>query len=182
MPKRLSKIVQPEHPGALTACLIERVMNEQEIRRLFMAWLDKVWAGGATEGCMGLNPLTVSQPSWLDTDTDKRLLNRTAVTITKCAKLQGATYQMKEAIDAIHAAFQRCDGTDPYDGLPLASRLLAGSRSPTVSEVRSTTTTATFEILSLQTKEAKGERNAEEFIAHCRAVVAHADTTSTTTR
>ena len=110
-----------------------------------------------------------------------RLINRTAVTITKRAKKQGATYQVKEAIDAIHTAFPRCDVTDPYDGLPMASRLLAGSRSPTVSEV-SSTTTATFEILSLQTKEAKGERNAEEFIAHCRAVVAHADTTSTTTR
>ena len=46
----------------------------------------------------------------------------------------------------------------------------------------STTTTATFEILSLQTREAKGERNAEEFIAYYRAVVAQADTTSTTTR
>ena len=84
---------------------------------------------------MGRNPLTVSPPSWLYIDTYKRLLNRTAVTITKRAKKQGATYQVKEAIDAIHAAFQRCNGTDPYDGLPLASRLLAGSRSPTVSEV-----------------------------------------------
>ena len=42
----------------------------------------------------------------------------------------------------------------------------------------SSSTTATFEILSLQTKEAKGERNGEEFIAHCRAVVAHADASS----
>ena len=82
---------------------------------------------------MGRNPLTVSPPSWLDIDTYKRLLNRTAVTITKRAKEKTAKYQVKEAIDAIHAAFQRCDGTDPYDGLPLASRLLAGSRSPTVS-------------------------------------------------
>ena len=132
---------------------------------------------------MGHNPLTVSPPSWLDIDTDtyKRLLNRTAVTITKSAKKQGATYQVKEAIDAIHAAFQRCDGTDPYERLHFDIRLLAGSRSPTVSEV-SSSTTATFEILSLHTKEAKGERNAEEFIAHCRAVVAHADTTSTTSR
>ena len=131
---------------------------------------------------MGRNPLTVSPPSWLDIDTYKQLLNRTAVTITKHAKKQGATYQVKEAIDAIKQSFSvAMAGTDPYDGLPLASRLLAGSRSQTVSEV-SSTTTATFEILSLQTKEAKGERNAEEFIAHCRAVVAHADTTSTTTR
>ena len=129
---------------------------------------------------MGRHPLTTMPPSWLniDADTYKRLLNRTAVSLTKRAKKQGATYQVKEAIDAIHAAFQRCDGTDPYDGLPLDGRLLDGGRSPTVTAVNSCTT-PTFEILSQQTKEAKGDRNAEEFIAHCRAVVAHADTTST---
>ena len=68
---------------------------------------------------MGRNPLSVTPPSWLDIDADsyKRLLNRTAVTITKRARKRGATYQVKEAIDAIHAAFQRCDGTDPYDCL-----------------------------------------------------------------
>ena len=129
---------------------------------------------------MGRNPLSVTPPSWLDINADsyKRLLNRTAVTITKHARKRGATYQVKEAIDAIHAAFQRCDGTDPYDGLPLDDRLHDGQRSPTVSPV-SSTTTASFEILSRQTKEGKGERNAEEFIAHCRAVVAHADSAST---
>ena len=129
---------------------------------------------------MGRNPLSVTPPSWLDIDADsyKRLLNRTAVTITKHARKRGATYQVKEAIDAIHAAFQRCDGTDPYDGLPLDDRLHDGQRSPTVSPV-SSTTTASFEILSRQPKEAKGERNSEEFIAHCRAVVAHADLAST---
>lgn len=128
---------------------------------------------------MGSNPMSVKPPSWLDIDTDtyKRLLNRSAVTITKRAKKRGATYQVKDAIDAIHAAFHRCDGTDPYDGLPLDGRILDGSRSPTVSPAIGSTS-ATFEILSLQTKEAKGERNVDEFIAHCRAVVAHADTTS----
>ena len=132
---------------------------------------------------MGRNPLSVSPPSWLDIDAEsyKRLLNRIAVTITKRAKKQGATYQVREAIDAIHAAFQRCDGTDPFDGLPLDNRLHDGSRSPTVSPV-SSSSAATFEILSLQTKEAKGERDAEEFIAHCRAVVAHADDPSTAQR
>ena len=84
---------------------------------------------------------------------------------------------MREAINAIHAAFQRCDGTDPYDGLPLDNRLHDGGRSPAVSPV-SSNSEASFEILSLQTKEAKGERNGEEFIAHCRAVVAHADASS----
>ena len=125
---------------------------------------------------MERNPLLVTPPSWLDIDPDsyKRLLNRTAVKITKRARKRGATYQVREAIDA---AFQRCDATDPYDGLPLDNRLHDGNRSPTVSPV-SSSTTATFEILSLQTKEAKGERNSEEFIAHCRAVVAHDDASS----
>ena len=132
---------------------------------------------------MGRNPLSVSPPSWLDIDAEsyKRLLNRIAVTITKRARKRGATYQVREAIDAIHAAFQRCDGTDPFDGLPLDNRLHDGSRSPTVSPV-SSSNAATFEILSLQTKEAKGERDAEEFIAHCRAVVAHTDDPSTAKR
>ena len=132
---------------------------------------------------MGRNPLSVSPPGWLDIDTDsyKRLLNRTAVTITKRARKRGGTYQVKEAINAIHAAFQRCDGTDPYDGLPLDNRLDDGNRSPTVSPVNKSIP-ASFEILSLQTKEAKGERNAEEFIAHCRAVAAHADASSMTQR
>ena len=132
---------------------------------------------------MGHNPLSVSPPSWLDIDAEsyKRLLNRTAVTITKRARKQGATYQVREAIDAIHAAFQCCDGTDPFDGLPLDNRLHDGSRSPTVSPV-SSSSAATFEILSLQTKEAKGDWDAEEFIAHCRAVVAHADDPSTAQR
>ena len=87
---------------------------------------------------------------------------------------------MREAIDVIHSAFQRCTGMDPFDGLPLDSQLHDGSRSPTVSPV--SRSAATFEILSLQTKEAKGERNAEELIAHCRAVVAHADDPSTAQR
>ena len=58
---------------------------------------------------MERNPLSVKPPSWLDIDPDsyKRLLNRTAVTITKRARKRGATYQVREAIDAIHAAFQR---------------------------------------------------------------------------
>ena len=98
------------------------------------------------------------------------------MTITKRARKRGATYQVREAINAIHAAFQRCDGTDPYDGLPLDNRLHDGGRSP-ASPV-SSNSEASFEILSLQTKEAKGERNGEEFIAHCRDVVADADASS----
>ena len=36
------QIVQREHPGEVTASLSERVTNEEEIRRLFLAWLEKV--------------------------------------------------------------------------------------------------------------------------------------------
>ena len=36
------QIVQREHPGAVTASLSERVTNGEEIRRLFVAWLEKV--------------------------------------------------------------------------------------------------------------------------------------------
>ena len=36
------QILKSEHPGAVTAALSERVTNEEEIRRLFVAWLEKV--------------------------------------------------------------------------------------------------------------------------------------------
>jgi len=36
------QIVQREHPGAVTASLSERVTNEEEICRLFLAWLEKI--------------------------------------------------------------------------------------------------------------------------------------------
>ena len=36
------QMMQREHPGAVTASLSERVTNEEEIRRLFVAWLEKV--------------------------------------------------------------------------------------------------------------------------------------------
>ncbi len=147
-----------------------------------------------------MTPMNATPPTWLDIDeaTYKRLLNRTAVTLTKRARKQGGTYQVKEAIDAIHAAFHRCDGTDPYDGLPLEGPLLktnpsAGarpgnsaeinhdSRCPTVCPAKNNTI-ANFEILSIQTQQSKGTMKAEEFINHCRAVVAHADKASITKR
>lgn len=34
--------MQRGNPGAVTASLSERVTNEEEIRRLFVAWLEKV--------------------------------------------------------------------------------------------------------------------------------------------
>ena len=127
--------------------------------------------------------MALTAPPWLNIDSDsyQRMLNRTAVTITKRAKKRGATYQVKEAIDAIHAAFHRCDGMDPYDGLPLESRLFAGNRCPSVSTLGNSNT-ANFEVLSVETQAAKGERTTENFIAHCRAVVAHADRTATPKR
>ena len=140
--------------------------------------------------------MNIIPPPWLglDVQTYKRLVNRTAVTVTKRARKRGGTYQVKEAMDAIHAAFHRCDGTDPFDGLPLdAQQLETGqhtelrprriaetipcSRCPTISPVNGETM-ANFEILSLQTKTSKGSMNGEEYIAHCRAVVVHADTTT----
>ena len=66
----------------------------------------------------------------------------------------------------------------PTTGSRWTVAFMMESAVPTVSPV-SSTTTASFEILSRQTKEAKGEKDAEEFIAHCRAVVAHADSAST---
>ena len=36
------QVLQREHPGDVTASLSERVTNEEEIRRLFLAWLEKV--------------------------------------------------------------------------------------------------------------------------------------------
>tara|TARA_B100001939_G_C16620598_1_gene479070 strand:- start:200 stop:400 length:201 start_codon:yes stop_codon:yes gene_type:complete len=36
------QIVQREYPGAVTASLSERMTNEEEIRRLFVSWLEKV--------------------------------------------------------------------------------------------------------------------------------------------
>ena len=140
--------------------------------------------------------MNIIPPPWLglDVQTYRRLVNRTAVTVTKRARKRGGTYQVKEAMDAIHAAFHRCDGTDPFDGLPLdAQQLETGqhtelrprriaetipcSRCPTISPVNGETM-ANFEILSLQTKTSKGSMNGEEYIAHCRAVVVHADTTT----
>ena len=124
--------------------------------------------------------MNVLPPTWMTINTEsyKRLLNRTAVSNTKRAKKHGATYQVKEAMEAIHAAFHRCDGTDPFDGLPLDGRQLSGRRCPTVCPIDNPCI-ANFVVLSLQTKEAKGAMNAEEFIAHCRTVVAHADATKT---
>lgn len=125
---------------------------------------------------MERNPILVTPPSWLHIDAEsyKRLLNRTAVTITKRAKKRGGTYRVKEAMEAIDEAFHRCNGTDPIDGLPLEGLDPKGIRSPTVCPVDNDNI-AYFQIMSVQTKESKGSMDLEDFIEHCRAVVAKAD-------
>ena len=139
--------------------------------------------------------MTYAPPTWLaiDADTYKRMLNRRSVAITKRDRKRGGTYQVREAMDAVHAAFHRCDGTDPYDGFPLDGGLLATddnaaaktdriseekrySRVPTVDHLDGEPV-AQFEIVSRQTSVVKNEMTPDEYIAHCRAVVAHADKT-----
>ena len=131
-------------------------------------------------------------PPWLhiEDSTYKKMLNREAVAITKRDKKRGGTYQVKEAMDAIDAAFHCCDGTDPYDGRPLDGELLgtydnASSqfdgaaykrqfrRLPTVNH-NIAEPMPEFEIVSWQTKDAKGDMTPEEFIGYCQAVVAKA--------
>ena len=97
--------------------------------------------------------------------------------MTKRAKKQGGTYQGKEAMEAIHEAFHRCDGTDPCDGLPLDGQHRKGIRSQTVCPVVSTKITS-FELLSHQTKELKVSPRVEDVIDHCRSAVAKADSWS----
>ena len=129
-------------------------------------------------------------PPWLHIENSiyKKTLNRNAVVITKRDKKRGGTYQVKEAMDAIDAAFHRCDGTDPYDGMPLDCALLGTddiaasqvggatdkrefSRLPTVVHINAGPV-AEFEIVSRQTNDAKGDMTPEEFIGYCQAVVA----------
>jgi len=131
-------------------------------------------------------------PPWLHIENSiyKKTLNRNAVVITKRDKKRGGTYQVKEAMDAIDAAFHRCDGTDPYDGMPLDCALLGTddiaasqvggatdkrefSRLPTVVHINAGPV-AEFEIVSRQTNDAKGDMMPEEFIGYCQAVVAKA--------
>ena len=129
---------------------------------------------------MERNPMLFTPPSWLHISADsyRRLLNRTAVTVTKRAKKRGATYRVREAMEAIDEAYHRCNGTDPIDGLPLDGRHLKGIRSPTVYPTDNDKI-ASFQIMSVQTKESKGSMNLEDFIDHCRAVAAKADASST---
>ena len=70
---------------------------------------------------------TFDSPSWLAIPAAlyKRALNRQAVSISKWLRKRGAAVPVKAVMDAIHAAYHRCDGLDPYDGMPLQGALLA---------------------------------------------------------
>ena len=134
-----------------------------------------------------------SAPAWVgQSDKDySDLLRKKAEAVTRRDKRRGGKYSVKEAIEAIHQAFHRCNGFDPYDGSKLDPELLgtySNERSkekgaaykrdmamlPTVDHVTAKPV-ADFEIVSWQTNDAKGDMPPEEFIAYCRRVVQIAD-------
>ena len=134
-----------------------------------------------------------SAPAWVgQSDKDySDLIRKKAEAVTRRDKRRGGKYSIKEAIEAIHQAFHRCNGFDPYDGSKLDPELLgtySNERSkekgaaykrdmamlPTVDHVTAKPV-ADFEIVSWQTNDAKGDMPPEEFIAYCRRVVQIAD-------
>ena len=137
-----------------------------------------------------------SAPGWVGVSDGKysELIQRKAVAVTTRDKRRGGKYSVKEAIEAIHQAFHRCNGFDPYDGSKLDPELLgtysneSNERSkergadykremamlPTVDHVTAEPV-PDFEIVSWQTNDAKGDMPPEEFISYCRRVVQVAD-------
>ena len=130
-----------------------------------------------------------SAPSWVgQSDEDySDLIRKKAVAITRRDKRRDGKYSIKEAIEAIHQAFHRCNGFDPYDGSKLDPELLGEydnkkskakgaaykrrfAMLPTVDHVTAKPV-PDFEIVSWQTNDAKGDMSPEEFIAYCRRVV-----------
>ena len=130
-----------------------------------------------------------SAPAWVGlSDEDyRKMLQRKAVAVTRRDKRRDGKYSVKEAIEAIHQAFHRCNGFDPYDGSKLDPELLGEYKNedakaegaahkrrfamlPTVDHVKAEPV-ADFEIVSWQTNDAKGDMSPEEFIAYCRRVV-----------
>ena len=106
-------------------------------------------------------------------------------------KRRDGKYSVKEAIEAIHQAFHRCNGFDPYDGSKLNPELLGEydnkkskakgaaykremAMLPTVDHVKAEPV-PDFEIVSWQTNDAKGDMAPEEFVAYCRRVVQISD-------
>ena len=133
-----------------------------------------------------------SAPAWVgQSDKDySDLIRKKAEAVTRRDKRRGGKYSVKEAIEAIHQAFHRCNGFDPYDGSKLDPALLEYKNEdakaqgaahkrrfamlPTVDQVTAKPV-ADFEIVSWQTNDAKGDMPPEEFIAYCRRVVQIAD-------
>ena len=134
-----------------------------------------------------------SAPAWVGQSVKdySDLIRKKAEAVTRRDKRRGGKYSVKEAIEAIHQAFHRCNGFDPYDGSKLDPALLGEYKNedakaqgsahknrfatlPTVDHVTAKPV-ADFEILSLQTNDAKGDMPPEEFIAYCRRVVQIAD-------
>ena len=98
------------------------------------------------------------------------MLQRKAVAVTRRDKRRDGKYNVKEAIEAIHQAFHRCNGFDPYDGSKLDPELLGEYKNdeakvqraaykrrfamlPTVDHV-TTKPVPDFEIVSWQTNDA----------------------------
>ena len=134
-----------------------------------------------------------SAPGWVGVSDGKysELIQRKAVAVTRRDKRRGGKYSVKEAIEAIHQAFHRCNGFDPYVGSKLDPELLgtySNERSkergaaykremamlPTVDHVTAEPV-PDFEIVSWQTNDVKGDMPPEEFISYCRRVVQVAD-------
>ena len=133
-----------------------------------------------------------SAPAWvgLGDEDYRKMLQRKAVAVTRRDKRRDGKYSVKEAIKAIHEAFHRCNGFDPYDGSKLAPELLGEYKNedakaegaahkrrfamlPTVDHVTAKPV-PDFEIVSWQTNDAKGDMSPDEFIAYCRRVVQNA--------
>ena len=142
---------------------------------------------------MTVGGVSWSAPAWVGVRDGKysELIQRKAVAVTRREKRRGGKYSVKEAIEAIHQAFHRCNGFDPYDGSKLDPELLgtySNERSkergaaykremamlPTVDHVTAEPV-PDFEIVSWQTNDAKGDMPPEEFISYCRRVVQVAD-------
>ena len=130
-----------------------------------------------------------SAPAWVGLSDEKysELIQRKAVAVTRRDKRRDGKYSVKEAIEAIHEAFHRCNGFDPYDGSKLDPELLGtydNNRSkekgaaykremamlPTIDHVTAKPV-PDFEIVSWQTNDAKGDMSPDEFIAYCHRVV-----------
>ena len=138
---------------------------------------------------MTVGGVSWSAPAWVGVRDGKysELIQRKAVAVTRRDKRRGGKYSVKEAIEAIHQAFHRCNGFDPYDGSKLDPKLLGtydNNRSkekgaaykremamlPTIDHVTAKPV-PDFEIVSWQTNDAKGDMSPDEFIAYCYRVV-----------